>query len=143
MNRYLEMKETLLRDIPAEVREKLSKAESDVQVCQILADNGINLEKMEHTIESFGFDLKKIGLQLPDQYLGAVAGGFHDDDYDFDVACTCGNNDKNNFSRQFWASLLCGPKSIYRCKNCSKYIHIWAHNHIQYMTKEEYNDSLW
>ena len=76
MNRYLEMKETLLRDIPAEVREKLSKAESDVQVCQILADNGINLEKMEHTIESFGFDLKKIGLQLPDQYLGAVPADF-------------------------------------------------------------------
>ena len=60
--RYLALKEELLTALPLNVKEQLSKAVSDVQVCKILADNNIDLSEFEKKIEDAGFNMKRNGL---------------------------------------------------------------------------------
>ena len=60
--RYLALKEELLTALSLNVKEQLSKAVSDVQVCKILADNNIDLSEFEKKIEDAGFNMKRIGL---------------------------------------------------------------------------------
>ena len=60
--RYLALKEELLTALPLNVKEQLSKAVSDVQACEILADNNIDLSEIEKKTEDAGFNMKRIGL---------------------------------------------------------------------------------
>ena len=60
--RYLALKEELLTALPLNVKEQLSKAVSDVQACEILADNNIDLSEIEKKTEDAGFNMKRNGL---------------------------------------------------------------------------------
>ena len=120
--------QTLRRDlkemIPDEVREKLKNASGDVDTCRILAENGVDVEKIEKKIEDAGLKVKKIGFQeLADEALSNVAGGWKR--YGAEIRCACGNDDYEEFSYQFWASSFCfGPSWKYRCKKCNRYMKI-------------------
>ncbi len=121
MNQMLEaemnLRKTLTGKLSPEILEKLEGVYSDAECCKILAENGVNLDEFEQTIADHGFDMHKIGLQLPDSELGAVTGGFYDKDYQDDLDCPyCGDNNRDNFSRQFWRSLCTNKKSFYCCK---------------------------
>lgn len=136
------MKTELRKELPLALQEKLDQAISDKQVCQLLAENGIDVEALEKKIESYGIPLKRIGLQLPDDSLSQIAGGFKEDNYGVEVKCRCGNTDKNLFSIQFWVSLfaLSRTRTIFRCKNCGTYVRITPGNELEYMTPETYNE---
>ena len=114
--------------IPSEVKEKLETAKSDVEVCKILAENGIDVEKVEQKIKDAGFNLNKICLQeVRDEELEKIAGGF-----EFDqalVSCRCGNDNRDDFSWQFIASRLSTyprPRDIFRCKKCNTYVYVYS-----------------
>ncbi len=122
-----------------EIREKLKNAFSDKAACKILADNGVNVEALEKKAEDFGIPVKK--LSLSENLLDKVAGGFSDENYGYDISCPCGNSGRDQFSRQFWATLFTtNTKAIYRCKNCSRYFRIVNDHNIQILTKDEYDD---
>ena len=134
--RYLALKEELRAALPLDVKDQLSKAVSDVQVCKILADNNIDLSKIEEKIENAGFNMKRIGLQLADDNLAGIVGGFEDSDYG-NIKCRCGNEDRNEFSRQFWASLLTNG-TFYRCKKCNKYLVALGRGNFDFIDEIEY-----
>ena len=87
--------------------DKLKGVKSDVEVCQILADNGVNVEEFEKT--------------LSDEELTQVGGGFPKGKVD--VHCTnpeCGESASENISNQFFASLFTDAYH-YRCRTCGHY----------------------
>lgn len=133
----LQLKQELADRIPLEVQEKLNLAKGDVEVCRILAENGIGLEELEVKIKD---SFKKIGkdvLALSDQQLENTVGGFEDGDYGGEVQCECGNKDRKQFSYQFWASMLnSGNHGIYRCKKCNLYTVITGKGSLHYFDKE-------
>ena len=126
----------LLSSLSDDVKAKLDKAISDVQACQILADSGFDLEKFEKKIEDAGVDMKKIGLQLPDENLDAVAGGFNDGYLNGELVCRCGATDRGDFSRQFWLGITRTGR-FYRCKKCNKLLAIspkgtvWVYDNVE------------
>ena len=126
--RLADLKEELLKDIPAQLKDKLALAHSDVEVCKLLAEGGVDVEKIEKRIKEAGFDLNKIGLQIPDSELSEITGGFASDDYDLDVACICGNNNRDDFSYQFFVSVFKSDYDWYRCKKCNMYMGITSRN---------------
>ena len=89
-----------------ELQEKLSAAETDVQACKILADNGVDPEAFEKT--------------LPDSYLEQVSGGYK---YrDIEIRCPmCGNSEEEQISYQAFASMFCPGERKFRCCKCSTY----------------------
>ena len=92
------------------------------------------IEKIEKKIANAGFDQIKIGLQeVSDDALDKVAGGWKC--YDAEVRCRCGNGNRDDFSYQFWASSLYGPRTKkYRCKKCNSYMKVtydWAYEHAE------------
>ena len=67
---FAELREEFKKMIPAEVQEKASVAVGDEAVRKILAENGIDVEKIDKKIARAGFGQAKIGLQeLPDEAL--------------------------------------------------------------------------
>ena len=118
----------LLSGLDDDVIAKLDKAVSDVQVCQILADSGYDLEAFEKKVEDAGVDMKKIGLQLPDEDLEAVSGGFDDGMLGRELVCSCGARERNEFSRQYWMGFTRKGR-FYRCKKCNRFYHILSKNH--------------
>ena len=65
--------------IPLEVQEKLKKAASKAEACRVLAENGIDVEKIEKKIAS-GLSQLKFGVhQLSDDVLDKIAGGCGDE----------------------------------------------------------------
>ena len=104
-----------------DVKAKLDTAISDVEVCKILADAGVDLDQFEKKIEDAGFNMKKIGLQLPDDNLAEVSGGFYDDFLGAYFDCPCGNNNRDDFSRQYWLGMVRRGR-YYRCKKCNRFI---------------------
>ena len=119
--------------IPSEVKEKLETAKSDVEVCRILAENGIDVEKIEKKIKDAGFNLNKIGLQeLPDEALDKIAGGFETGGVE--IKCPCGVHDRSCFSYQVIDTLMSTDivDSVYRCKNCGMYITKLKDGRVQY-----------
>ena len=114
--------------IPSEVKEKLETAKGDVEVCRILAENGIDVEKIEQKIKDAGFNLNKICLQeVCDEELEKIAGGFEHNQAL--VRCTCGNDNRDDFSWQFIASRLSTyprPRDIFRCKKCNTYVYVYS-----------------
>ena len=113
--------------IPAELREKLRNAKGDVGVSKMLAENGIDVEKIEKKISAAGFDQIKIGLQeLSTDELDMVTGGYYGDRVN-EFVCRCGNRNKDEMSWQFWSSMiqeLVGSyyRRTWRCKKCGTYI---------------------
>ncbi len=125
---YGALKEEIRGMIPPEVQEKINAAAGDVAVCKILAENGIDVEKVEKKLKDAGFNLNKICLQeVPDDALANVSGGFKDNQ-SF-VSCKCGNDDRDEFSWQWFASNLSvniRPRRIYRCKKCNTYVYVYS-----------------
>ncbi len=119
--KYLTLKNELLAEVPESVKRQLADAKGDVAVCKVLADNGIDLAAIEKKIENAGFNTKRIGLQLPDDDLKGIAGGFEIEGRQFSCS-ECGASDRRDFSFQFWESLLTpGVHQMYRCKKCNTY----------------------
>lgn len=135
-----QLKQELADKIPANVREQLPFASGDVGVCKSLAENGVDLAQIEERIKQ---TYKKIGkdvLALNDLELENTVGGFQDSDYDGDVRCDCGNNDRKQFSYQFWASILnSGNHGIYRCKKCNLYTQIVNKGSLHYFDKDYFD----
>lgn len=123
---YRKANESLNSLIPFEVKEQLKNAKNDVEFCSILAKNGVDVEKVEEKIKEAGFDINTICLQeLPLDKLEKVAGGFELNQQL--IYCRCGNEDRDEFSWQFFASRFHSSASlydIYRCKKCNTYIKI-------------------
>ena len=70
---FAELREEFKKMIPAEVQEKASVAVGDEAVRKILAENGIDVEKIDKKIARAGFGQAKIGLQeLPDEALDKI-----------------------------------------------------------------------
>ena len=108
--------------IPVEVQGKISAARSDAEARRILAENGIDAEKLEKKIAAAGVNPITLS-KLPDEALDKVAGGW--ERYGAEIRCACGNDDYEEFSYQFWASSFCfGPSWKYRCKKCNRYMKI-------------------
>ena len=94
-----------------ELQEKLSAAETDVQACKILADNGVDPEAFEKT--------------LPDSFLDQVNGGY--ESMGLSIKCpnpNCLNADKDQISRQFFASMFCDSATKFRCCKCNTYFKV-------------------
>ena len=112
--------------IPDEVKTKLESAHTDVEVCKLLSENDIDLEAIEKTKNDHGFDPKKISY-MDDKELDTITGGFveteHADGHPvtWNIACAvCRNENRNDFSEQFWTALFSkGISSYYRCKICN------------------------
>ena len=136
------LKQDVLADVPAEVREKLAGLKSDVEVCKALVQNGVDVSALEKKLKASGFDLQKIGRKLTDNELEGAAGGFEADGYDYDVVCTCGNNNRDDFSYQYFASLV-DSLDWYRCEKCNSYVAIAGHNILHYFSEEEYDNIYW
>ena len=104
-----------MMNLPKELLTKLESAESDVQVCKILADNGIDPEEFERS--------------LPDNYLEEVNGGYKS--LDIDIHCPdCGNGERDEISRQFWASMFTDSATKYRCRKCNCYFKVSSYGVI-------------
>ena len=122
--------------IPPEVREKLRASRgSNVKTCKILAENGIDVEKIENKMKDSGLiKLNKIGLELPDEALDKIAGG----SAGATIVCRCGNADRNKMSFQIFDSFLanldyeCDYDMSYRCELCDTYILILKNGRIAY-----------
>ncbi len=118
------IKETLAT-LSADVKEKLSKANTDVEVCKILSDNGIDVEKIEKEIKRLVPNFNKDYLALNDGDLAKISGGFKNKFSETDVHCTCGASNRKQFSYQFFASNFHDDDEvfdIYRCKECGNKI---------------------
>ena len=124
--------------IPPEVREKLRASRgSNVKTCKILAENGIDVEKIENKMKDSGLiKLNKIGLELPDEALDKIAGGSAGARER--IVCRCGNADLNKMSFQIFDSFLanldyeCDYDMSYRCELCNTYILILKNGRIDY-----------
>ena len=124
--------------IPPEVREKLRASRgSNVKTCKILAENGIDVEKIENKMKDSGLiKLNKIGLELPDEALDKIAGGSAGARER--IVCRCGNADLNKMSFQIFYSFLanldydCDYDMSYRCELCDTYILILKNGRIAY-----------
>ena len=132
------LKQELLADVPAEVKEKLAGLKSDVEVCKALVQNGVDVAALEKKLKAAGFDLRKLGKEITDREAEGVAGGFENSDYDYDVKCKCGNNNRDDFSYQFFSSLV-DSYDWYRCEKCNTYVAITGHNMLHYFSEEEYD----
>ena len=122
---YRKVNDELRELLPDDVQKQLENARGDVDFCKILANNGIDVEMVEKKIKDAGFDVNKICLQVPDEGLEKVAGGFELNQQL--IRCRCGNEDRDEFSWQFFASRFHASASlydIYRCKLCNTYIKI-------------------
>ncbi len=125
---YQALKHDLNEMIPAEVREKLRASRgSNVETCRILAQNGIDVEKIEKKIKDAGINLNKIYTkELSDEALLNVSGGSAKADAPF--VCRCGNADISKMSYQLIDYLLsrldyaCNYDYAYRCEECNTYI---------------------
>lgn len=130
---FAELREEFKKMIPAEVQEKASVAVGDEAVRKILAENGIDVEKIEKKIARTGFGQAKISLQeLPDEALDKIAGGFETDGVE--IKCPCGVHDRSCFSYQVIDTLMSTDivDSVYRCKNCGMYITKLKDGRVQY-----------
>lgn len=82
---------------------------TDVEACKILADKGIDVEKLQK--------------ELPDEFLSQI-GGAYVDWCGVEIHCpTCGNADKNELSFQVIATLY-AFKTIYRCRKCGNLLSV-------------------
>ncbi len=120
--------------LPEEVKEKLKTVHGDVAVCKVLAENGIDVEKIEQKIKDAGFNLNKIGLQeLPDEDLDKIAGGFKDKNAE--VRCRCGMTNRSCFSLQVFDTLFLRTapvENFWRCKNCNTNITPYKDGTVKY-----------
>lgn len=138
---FEKFRESLLAELPEDVKEKISGIYSDVQLCKVLADSGIDLDAIEKKIENAGFNTRKIGVQLPDAELEGIAGGFYDDDYEDDVVCDhCDNQERKEFSKQIFASMFSKYGKFYRCRKCGYYTCIIGPGHSAILTPQQYRD---
>ena len=106
--------------IPVEVQGKIRAARSDAEARRILAENGIDAEKLEKKIAAAGVNPITLS-KLPDEALDKVAGGF--EVRGAEIRCECGNDNREDFSYQFWASSFSAGEK-YRCKKCYRYMRI-------------------
>ena len=135
------LRSELLAGLSDDVKAKLDTAISDVDVCKILADAGVDLDKIEQKIEDAGFDMKKIGLQLPDENLAEVAGGFYDDFLEDDFECDCGADNRDDFSRQYWLGMVRSGR-YYRCKKCGRFIVVTGPGNTSSFDNREHYEQL-
>jgi len=128
-----ELREEFKKMIPAEVQEKANAVVGDEAVRKVLAENGIDVEKIEKKIARTGFGQANISLQaLPDEALDKIAGGFETDGVE--IKCPCGVHDRSCFSYQVIDTLMSTDivDSVYRCKNCGMYITKLKDGRVQY-----------
>ncbi len=102
--------------LPIELLAELEKANSDVQACKLLADNGIDPEQFEQT--------------LPDSFLELISSGYAGTS-DFKIYCPiCGNANTDDLSRQSWASMFTDNAVKYRCRKCSGFFRVTMHGSV-------------
>ena len=130
---FAELREEFKKMIPADVQEKANAAVGDEAVRRVLAENGIDVEKIEKKIARTGFNPARINLQeLPDEALDKIAGGFETGGVE--IKCPCGVHDRSCFSYQVIDTLMSTDivDSVYRCNNCGMYITVLKDGRVQY-----------
>jgi predicted RNA-binding Zn-ribbon protein involved in translation (DUF1610 family) len=98
-----------MQKLPNELLDKLQDARSDMEACKMLADNGVNVEEFEKSVSN--------------EELNKIAGGWQCFGYEFKCP-NCGEADRDNISRQFWASMFMDSATKYRCRTCNHYFKI-------------------
>ncbi len=130
---YAALEEDVKEMIPAEVQEKLNAVKNRAEACRILAENGIEVDRIEKKIAAAGIARARTGLQeLTDQALDKIAGGFETDGVE--IRCECGTYDRSCFSYQVIDTFMSTDKvdAVYRCKNCGMYITKLKDGRVQY-----------
>ena len=117
-------------------QEKLWKVRSDVEACQLLAENGVDVESIERKIRDAYQGIGSNILTLSDRELDRISGGVVE--RKSSVWCECSNDDEEEFSYQFWVSQLIEGRA-YRCKKCGLYALVKG-SYVRYMTAQEYKD---
>ena len=98
-----------MKKISKELEEKLINTPSNVGVCKLLAENGIDPEEYERS--------------LPDSFMDKVNGGYKS--FGSTIECPwCENEDKDEISYQIWASMWTDGASKYRCRKCNRYFKV-------------------
>ena len=133
------LRDDLLAMIPLNIRGQLAEIRGNVELCKLLADNGVDVEKIEKKIKDAYAEVKVDLLSLSEKELANISGGVMDAKRG--VFCECGNSNLDDFSYQFFVSQLMGGSSrAYRCKKCGNYVLIKNDSYRRYMTAAEYKD---
>ena len=96
--------------ISKELEEKLVNTASNVGVCKLLAENGIDPEEYEKS--------------LPDSFMDKVNGGYKSFGGTTIKCPWCQNEDEDEISYQIWASMWTDGASKYRCCKCEGYFKV-------------------
>ena len=134
--------EDIMSLLPENVKVNLTETKSNVEVCKLLAENGVDLELIEDKIKEAYAKMKVNVLELKDTELETVVAGFDNEKYG-DIHCwKCGTSDRDDFSYQFWASNFIAEGRIYRCKICDLYYHFINDVEREVWNKYQYADWL-
>ena len=133
-----DLRNDLLAMIPESVRAQLTSVRGNVEACKLLAENGVDVEKLEKKIKDAYAGVKKDLLSLSERELANISGGVDDRRYNT-VSCECGNSNEDDFSYQFFVSQLMSGRA-YRCKRCGNYVLIRNDTYRRIMSPEEYRN---
>ena len=98
-----EIRRRIRTEISDELYARIENAKGDVEVCEMLAKYGVNVEKLQR--------------RIPDEYLNRIGGGYKNF-FGTDIYCPeCGNEDSDEISAQIIASIT-SKCSQYRCRKC-------------------------
>lgn len=101
-----EMRAVLEEDLPVAVCDELGRTKSDVEFCRLLAENGIDVQKLQR--------------KIPDEVLSRIGGG-NENLSGTKICCpNCENSDSGEISVQVLSSAF-SNNSKYRCCKCGCY----------------------
>ena len=110
-NKRTENLRTILEhNLSAEATENLRTIKNEDEFRKVLADNGIQAEKLQR--------------KLPDDLMGTVSGGYDFEGNDVHCPC-CGNEEYDHISFQFFTSFKYFADT-YQCDLCKTYFQIDA-----------------
>ena len=101
-----ELRAILEENIPANLRDGLARAEGDEEFLRMLAENGIEVQKLKR--------------RIPDDAIDRIAGGLKDTE-DTVICCpNCENSESDKISLQIFTSIVSGSCQ-YQCQKCGNF----------------------
>ena len=111
--------------IPADVQEKIRGLKDKEEVSRILAENGIDVKKIEKKFTS-GLDQFKTSIhQLSDDALNKVSGGVITRDQ---IKCLCGAGYDDlslKIFHSFLGAISYDPCTVYKCDKCGIILEVY------------------
>ena len=97
--------------MPIGLSRKLADANDDVEICKLLAEHGVNVEKLQR--------------KIPDEILDQIGGGY-DNIFGTEIYCPhCDNKESSEISTQILSSIF-SQSSKYRCRKCGGFFKLDA-----------------